>query len=121
MPFNIIIKSEFCAAMKLSRPGPCSNLHGHTYSVESEFSASSLDETGITVDYYELEKKITDIVSNISHQYLNEHEWFKSYAPSLENIAVVLFQKIKVLNNSRLKIVSVSISESKNCKISYAE
>lgn len=119
MYFTITIKAEFCAAMKLAIPGPCAKLHGHTYNVSAELSANSLNGHGVVVDYSELLEKFKNLLAELDHKYLNEHDWFKDLAPSSENIAYVLFHKLQKIINQ--KVTKVSVSETNNCVVSYAE
>lgn len=120
MSYLVTISAEFCAAMQLAMPGDCNKLHGHTYIITAEFSAESLNEYGIAIDYYDLQAKLDNIVKQIDHCYLNEHAWFQDLTPSSENIAFVVFHKLKEFTKE-VNLIKVSVQESKNCVVSYVE
>ena len=121
MPFSITVKTSFCAAMKLALPGPCSNIHGHTYKICASFQSNKLNKFGVVIDYYELEGAVNNVVKQIDHIYLNEHAWFQDLAPSSENIALVIYNKLKLINYEDIAIKQVTVSECENIVVSYAE
>lgn len=119
MSFRVVISDEFSAAMQLEIPGPCNQLHGHTYTVKATFVTNNLNKYGISEDYHALQQMLKQVLKSLDHVYLNEHAWFKDCPPSSENIAFIVFQQLKPLCS--LNLENVSVQESKNCVVSYGE
>ena len=62
-----------CSAHKLEwHPGPCRNLHGHSWSIEIAVSRTMLNENGIVVDFGALKDFLDEIKEALDHKYLND-------------------------------------------------
>lgn len=104
--YTISKEFTFSAAHSLSHlPSnhPCSNIHGHNYTVIVELSATKLDSNSFVVDYRELEpmKKFIDKI--FDHRNLND---FLPFPPTVENIAKFLYH-VFVRYNSKVSAVTV--------------
>jgi len=110
--FTVKTICRFSAAHRLIEPyqGKCNQLHGHTWKVEVVMKSSKLDNCGMVVDF----KEIKNIVDSFDHRYLND---FISQ-PTAENIAKILFNKIKV---KFFKPESVKVWESETSYAKYFE
>lgn len=103
-------KAHFNAAHRLYRPdwsdekntaifGKCSNpnFHGHNYDLEVGVTGHIDPETGYLMDLKILKDLIEEHVEDaMDHKNLNlEVPEFKSLIPTAENIAVVIYNKLK--------------------------
>ncbi|SCX86897.1 6-pyruvoyltetrahydropterin/6-carboxytetrahydropterin synthase [Nonlabens sp. Hel1_33_55] len=103
-------KAHFNAAHRLYRQdwddqknlevfGKCSNphYHGHNYDLEVGVTGTVDPETGFLIDLKILKEIIKEHVEDaLDHKNLNEEvEEFKNLNPTAENIAFVIYNKIK--------------------------
>ena len=76
--YTVRVRSHFSSAHNLrGYKGKCEALHGHNWRVETEVSSEKLDDIGMVIDFKELKKNLSDIVSGLDHKYLNDIEEFK--------------------------------------------
>jgi 6-pyruvoyltetrahydropterin/6-carboxytetrahydropterin synthase len=123
--FAVYRKEHFNAAHRLNNPnwddatnqkvfGKCNNphYHGHNYELIVKVVGEINPETGYVIDMKELSNIIdTHVLEHFDHKNLNEDcIEFKDLNPSAENIALVIFQKL------RNKIQKVFI-EIKDCRV----
>jgi len=106
-----VIRCEhFNAAHRLHNPkwskeknrsfyGKCNNpnFHGHNYNLEVKVSGQINKESGYLIDMKELSRIITEeVIDRFDHKNLNvDVEDFKSIIPTAENIAFVIYQKLR--------------------------
>lgn len=112
-------KAHFNAAHRLFRPdwdearnravfGKCSNpnYHGHNYDLIVGVSGEIDPETGYLIDLKILKDIIkTEVETAFDHKNLNlEVPEFAEVNPTVENIAVVIYQKIKKVLDSKFDL-----------------
>lgn len=94
--YEIFVKTHFSSAHFLRNyPGKCEFLHGHNWEVEAGVQLSSLNEIDIGIDFKDLKKIVSEIVDDLDHVNLNEHNAFKDTNPSSEMIAAHIFNRMK--------------------------
>lgn len=92
--YRLRVRSEFDAAHKLrGNKGKCSQLHGHTWTVEVFVSGKELNQDGMVVDFRDLKDKLKELVKDFDHSYLNDFEEIGN--PTSENLSRYLFNKLK--------------------------
>jgi 6-pyruvoyltetrahydropterin/6-carboxytetrahydropterin synthase len=72
MGYKVFLASteiKFSACHFLKEPNQCSRLHGHNYYVSVEIS-DKLDDNYFVVDFIELNKKLSEIISPLDHYIL---------------------------------------------------
>lgn len=89
--------------------GLCKNIHGHSYKMLVEFDGE-LNEQGMIIDYYDVEKTINPIIEKLDHAFMVNKddimvleflEKMKSkkvvvdFQSTAENICLYLLKKIK--------------------------
>jgi 6-pyruvoyltetrahydropterin/6-carboxytetrahydropterin synthase len=118
--YRLRVKSEFDAAHKMEGySGKCSQLHGHTYTVEAFFLSKNLNSIGISVDLRALKQKLQNIVEQFDHSYLND---FKELgAPSTENLSRLIFVKMKTNLPEGVTLEKVRVWETHKSWIEYFE
>jgi 6-pyruvoyltetrahydropterin/6-carboxytetrahydropterin synthase len=113
--------------------GLCTNIHGHSYKMIVEFEGD-LNEQGMVIDYYDIEKIINPIIEKLDHSFMvNENdkvvveflEKLKSkkvvvdFESTAENISIYLLNEIRRSNlPSNVKKIKVRIYETEG---DYAE
>jgi 6-pyruvoyltetrahydropterin/6-carboxytetrahydropterin synthase len=113
--------------------GLCKNIHGHSYKMIVEFEGE-LNEQGMVIDYYDVEKIINPIIEKLDHafmvrrddkvvlEFLNKMNSkkvvidFESTAENICNYLLGEIRKTKLPGN--IKKIVVRVSETKN---DYAE
>lgn len=123
MPKKVAVfrKEHFNAAHRLNNPnwsdeknervyGKCNNynFHGHNYDLIVQVTGEIDPETGYVMDMKILSELIkSEVLDKFDHKNLNlDTEEFKDLNPSAENIAIVIYDKLKhkINKNFDLKI-----------------
>lgn len=121
--YRLRVKKTFAAAHFIpGYNGKCKNLHGHNWAVEAFFIGSTLDENGLLIDFKKIKEKLGEVLEKLDHTNLNDHNTFKTFSPSCENIAYYIYSKLiqKIqFNNVRLERVRVWESENAYVEIEY--
>ena len=103
--YQISVEQHFDAAHFLrGYQGKCEALHGHRFRVVTKIKASKVNDIGIAYDFTELKQHLSDILARFDHTCLNDLSPFDKINPSSENIAVTIYDELK------LKLVSASVS-----------
>lgn len=113
--------------------GQCKNIHGHSYKMLVEFEGE-LDENGMVIDYYDVEKIINPIIEKLDHAFLvskddkltiefleklNSKKVVVDFESTVENICTYLLTQIKTANlPANVKTIMVRVSETEE---DYAE
>ncbi len=128
--FEVKVKTQFCAAHYLKNyKGKCEELHGHNWMVEAIVTAKKLDNKGMVIDFKELKKLLSDVVTSLDHKFLNELPQFSKSNTTSEIIAKYIFVELKkklvrFLGVKKAKIVklsSISVWEQDNSCATYQE
>lgn len=119
MKVTISRKAHFNAAHRLFNPswddsrnfevfGKCSNpnYHGHNYEMIVSIKGGINPETGFVMNLDDLKAIIfTEVEEYLDHKNLNvEVEEFQKLNPTVENIAVVIWNRIRAKLNSELEL-----------------
>ena len=121
--FELDVERDFSSAHHLKGyNGNCSEKHGHNWGVQVFIRADELDEIGIAVDFKALKRELDAILLELDHKDLNTVPPFDQINPTSENIAKTIYQRLaSKLNDSRVKVHRVRISENKSSGASYFE
>lgn len=108
---SVFRKEHFNAAHRLNNPnwsdeknarvyGKCNNFnyHGHNYDLIVQVTGNVDEETGYVVDMKLLSDLIREeVLDRFDHKNLNlDTEEFKDINPSAENIAIVIYDKLRL-------------------------
>ncbi len=98
------------------------NFHGHNYELIVSLTGEIDEETGFVFDLGVLKKIIKKHISDyLDHKNLNiEVKEFKELNPTAENISVVIYNKLKKILPSNLKL-KVTLYETARNYVSYSE
>jgi 6-pyruvoyltetrahydropterin/6-carboxytetrahydropterin synthase len=121
--YTVTIETEFSAAHIIREyNGPCSRLHGHNWKVTVEAKTDVLDHLGMSVDFYVLQKKTEEITAKFDHRDINSIPPFdKELNPTSENIARFIYDELKKLLPSQIKLSFVAIGETGQYTAKYSE
>ena len=134
MKVTVHRKAHFNAAHRLYRKdwdndknenvfGKCSNpnFHGHNYELTVSVKGDIDPETGFVIDMKDLKDLISsEIEEYLDHKNLNiEVEEFKTLNPTAENIAVVIWGKLKPKLKETLEL-SVTLYETPRNFVTYS-
>jgi 6-pyruvoyltetrahydropterin/6-carboxytetrahydropterin synthase len=129
----IIRKEHFNAAHRLHNPnwsdeknrevfGKCNNpnYHGHNYNLEVKVKGFVDEETGYVMDAKILKNLIrTEIVDEFDHKNLNlDTEEFRDVNPTAENIARVIYEKLRSALSDELEL-KVRLYETERNVVEY--
>ncbi|MDR6561816.1 MULTISPECIES: 6-carboxytetrahydropterin synthase [unclassified Arcicella] len=116
---SVFRKEHFNAAHRLNNPnwsdeknervyGKCNNFnyHGHNYDLIVQVTGEIDIETGYVMDMKVLSELVkVEILDRFDHKNLNlDTEEFKDINPSAENIAIVIYDKLKPKINSNFDL-----------------
>ncbi len=106
--------------------GLCKNIHGHSYKMIIEFEGE-LDEQGMVIDFYDVEKIIIPIIDELDHAFmvkdddertleflekLNSKKVVVNFFATVENICKYISDKIIKSNLPKnIKFINVRIYE----------
>ena len=118
-----LFKKEWSDAKNAEVFGKCSNpnYHGHNYELIVSVTGNINKETGFVIDIQILKNIIkTEIEDAFDHKNLNiEVPEFKDLNPTAENIAVVIYNKIKPQLNTALE-VEITLYETPRNFVTYS-
>ncbi|MDX8384454.1 MAG: 6-carboxytetrahydropterin synthase [Ghiorsea sp.] len=119
--YELMIETHFSAAHQLrDYPGDCARLHGHNWHVCLYVTCHELDALGLGIDYKIMKKELKEALKPWDHYNLNDVPPFDIINPSSENVASELYKEMaKRLNNARLFVSRVEISETCTAKVTY--
>ena len=134
MKVTVSRRAHFNAAHRLHRPhwnpekneaifGKCNNphFHGHNYELIVSVTGEVNPETGYVVDVKILKDYIkTEVEDAFDHKNLNlEVPEFKQKNPTAENIAIVIYNKLKLVLDPKLDL-EVTLYETPRNFVSYS-
>jgi 6-pyruvoyltetrahydropterin/6-carboxytetrahydropterin synthase len=133
MKVSVFRKEHFNAAHRLFNPswtdernrsvfGKCSNpyFHGHNYDLIVEVKGEIDPQTGYVIDMAVLSKMIqTRILDYFDHRNLNEEvEEFRLRIPTAENIAVVIWERLRPEIESKFEL-TITLYETERNFVRY--
>lgn len=108
--FELMVEESFDAAHALrGYKGPCENLHGHTWRVQVFLKGRKTNQMGLLADFKEIKNTLAEILKEFDHKLLNDLPVFSAENPSSENLAKIIYKKIK---KKRKEVFKVAIWES---------
>ncbi|WP_366921864.1 6-carboxytetrahydropterin synthase QueD [Metallumcola ferriviriculae] len=120
--YVLTVKKRFSAAHLLNNyQGKCANLHGHTWLVEINVFGSELDDKGMLLDFGYLKGQLEKLVGDYDHRYLNELPDFHEVNPTAENMARIIFDKVKEFLPKHVSVDCVTVWESPDASAVYKE
>jgi 6-pyruvoyltetrahydropterin/6-carboxytetrahydropterin synthase len=121
--FEVSVSMNFSAAHNLrGYQGNFEALHGHNWKVEVVLRAERLDKIGMVEDFTFIKGKLKEILALFDHKYLNTLSYFKKMNPTSENIAKIVYGKMKErMKGSSVLVDCVKVWETEASVASYRE
>lgn len=121
--YELTVRASFSAAHSLrDYDGPCSNVHGHNWVVEVVVSGSELLPNGMLVDFGDIKKATSEVLSLLDHANVNEVAPFDEMNPTSENLARWIYEQVGArVNTDSLKVTRVNVREAETSCASYFE
>ena len=121
--YTVTIETEFSAAhMIRGYNGPCSRPHGHNWKVTVEAKTEVLDNLGMSVDFYVLQKKTEEVIGKFDHRDINTIPPFDSALnPTSENIARYIYEELQKILPPQMHLSFVAIGETGQYTAKYSE
>ena len=96
--------------------------HHHSFRVEALMETSQQDSDGVVLGFGVARKLIEDIVAGYNETLLNTIEPFTEVQPTSENIAKVIFERLKAqLGGDQIRLKQVRVWESPTNSASYSD
>ena len=110
----VTVEAEFHSAHQLpGYGGACSRIHGHTYRLAVTLAGEPDAETGMVIDFAELQAMVDEkVVSVLDHRLLNE----VVSPPTAENIARWIWERLKA---DMPQLTEVKVYETSQCYVTY--
>jgi len=120
--YQVSIEQHFDAAHFLrGYQGKCEALHGHRFKVVAKVESPRTNDIGLAYDFTELKQHLGDILNKFDHTCLNEVTPFDEINPSSENIAVTIYDELKLkLTGAPVSLFSVEVWESPQSWVTYS-
>ena len=71
----------------------CFRLHGHSFRIELWVEGEPDDQTGMLVDFFDLDRAFQPFFDQLDHHYLNEIEGLEN--PTSENLSRWLWERVE--------------------------
>ncbi|MBU0544109.1 MAG: 6-carboxytetrahydropterin synthase QueD [Proteobacteria bacterium] len=119
--FELKVINHFSAAHQLKLvAAKCENLHGHNWKIEVRVTGEKLNAAGVIIDFGQIKKYVSEIMTSLDHKFLNELEWFKGANPSSEIIAMKIARELQgKIDDPSVKVSSVTAWESEDACATY--
>jgi 6-pyruvoyltetrahydropterin/6-carboxytetrahydropterin synthase len=120
--FELKVVTHFAAAHQLKMVAKkCENLHGHNWKIEVCVAGENLNDAGVLVDFGELKQNVSEIMTRLDHNFLNELAYFDdNNPPSSENIALYIANSLQIMiKDPEIRVTSVTAWESENACATY--
>ena len=120
--YTVCVEDWFAAAHYLRNyHGKCENPHGHNYRVKVYVSGKNLDTGGMLIDFSVLKKHLKSVLETLDHHDLNSTPYFTEQEPSAENISRYIFDSLKTLLPSGIRMAGVEVFETEKNSVLYRE
>ena len=119
--YELTVDTHFDAAHCLrGYEGPCSRVHGHTWTVSVTVAAEDVGELGLSMDFRDIASRLDDEVRELDHRDLNGLPAFTGLNPTAENIARYLYDRLTGrFDVPAVSVVSVTVGESERYRVTY--
>jgi 6-pyruvoyltetrahydropterin/6-carboxytetrahydropterin synthase len=120
MPFDITATRTFSAAHAIRLyDGTLEPVHGHNWQVTVTVSTPTLDSIGVVMDFHDLQRALSAIVTPWHNHHLNDIDLFKTPGeglnPTAEHVALVIAQQLKDAMPSGVMLTKVEVVEAVGC------
>ena len=120
--FTISVETHFQASHQLTLPdGSKEPLHSHDWVVTAAVSSEKLDDMGVVMDFRTLTEMVESATAELDGTALGEVEHFRRNNPSAENVAVYIYDKLRVGLPDGVELQSIKVIEEPGCSAKFAK
>lgn len=123
--FEVSYETHFCSAHALrDYKGETEPTHGHNFRVIVTVKGKQVDRAGMLIDFLDLKSSVDKEIERFNYGFVNEKvPEFRAgnLSPSAENMAYVIYQRVKRKLPRGVKMESVQLFESPGCAATYRE
>ncbi len=120
--YTVKVQLEFSAGHTIrGYKGVCSRPHGHNWKVIVEAVTPALDDLGMSIDFYALQKATQEIIDIYDHRDMNQIAPFDAVNPTSENIAKFFYGELRKKLTEPVRISAVTIYETDAYSATYSE
>ena len=95
-------------------------LHGHNFRLEAFISRETLPESGLVMDFLELEATLKEVVAPYDHRHINEIPPFDRENPTTENMARFFHDELRKKLPPDVTLRRVRVWEAPTYSASYS-
>jgi len=126
--YRMTVEGQFSAAHEIrGHTGLCCKLHGHNYRIVVHLAGEELDQLGMLIDYSDVKRALAQVLLPLDHAYLNEIDPFTIINPTSEEIARVIFVRLRdalLITDDlrrRVRLQEVVVYETEKQGVGYGE
>ena len=120
--FTISVETHFHASHQLILPdGSKEPLHNHDWVVTTAVSSEKLDDMGVVMDFRTLREIVQNVTAELDDTVLGEVEHFRQNNPSAENVAMYVYEELRVGLPEGVELRSIEVVEEPGCSAKFAE
>jgi len=120
--FEVSVERTFAAGHALRNyKGKCENVHGHNYRVRVTIEGERLDDTGLLVDFLDVNSLLGGAIEYLDHRFINDLAPFDEINPSAENMAKYFYDKVSggLKNGVPVRVSEVEVWETDTSSAVY--
>ena len=95
--------------------------HSHDWVVTTAVSSEELDDTGVVMDFRTLGEIVENVTGELDNTALGEIEHFRRNNPSAENVAMYIYDKLRVGLPEGVELQSIKVVEEPGCSAKFTE
>jgi 6-pyruvoyltetrahydropterin/6-carboxytetrahydropterin synthase len=125
-------KFHFCCSHRLCNPawdekknfevfGKCSGMHGHNYTLEVQVKGPVREETGMVIDFADLNKLVErNVLSNLDHKDLESNvPELKDKILTVETLSIYIWEKLAPRIKPPCRLHKLTMVETDNNSVEY--
>ncbi|MFH1614430.1 MAG: 6-carboxytetrahydropterin synthase [Planctomycetota bacterium] len=120
--YTIAVEKTFTASHQIAFPdGSREAVHSHDWHVTVGVSSEQLNQTGLAMDFRQLNDIIEGVTVRMAGCKLEQVEAFANQNASAENVARHIYNKVELMLPSHVEMLYVKVTESPGCSVKYTK
>ena len=120
--FTISVETHFWASHQLVlSDGSKEPVHYHNWLVTADVGSERLNDMAVVMDFHELKEMVDNIAAEFDNKALNEAGCFQQNAPSAENVAKYIYDKLRTRLPQGVKLRNIKVVEQTGCSAKFGE
>lgn len=119
--YTVKVQAHFQASHQLTLPdGSKEDLHSHDWAVLAEVGSKKLNSMAIVMDFRQLKKILSDIVSQLEDKSLDTLDYFRQNIASAELIARYIYEHLEANLPDDVRIICIEVAEEQGFSAKYS-